>query len=241
MDQSQTQPMNTPGAAPEVSQTSAALPFSLRPDMTAEQAQARIHELQQDRDFGAKWLAKGNDSPEGRMMEALTLRALNQQQPAAKAEPTPTEKALAALEPPAKPEDYRLDNIRDPVTGFQVGLHGEQLPAETKALVDKTLFPAAHNLGLSQSDVSAVAMTVTKPMTWEQCEAYLHNVWKGEEFEKGLADFRLAMSNPQHRELLEQYEQLSNSGPLITSVVAAYRRRQAQQTQSVARKRPVSR
>src|SRR5208282_6403176 len=104
MDQSQTQPMNTPGAAPEVSQTSAALPFSLRPDMTAEQAQARIHELQQDRDFGAKWLAKGNDSPEGRMMEALTLRALNQKQPEAKVELSENDRALAALGAPPKPE-----------------------------------------------------------------------------------------------------------------------------------------
>ena len=221
MDQSQTQPMNT-GAAPEVSQ-----PYSIPAGMTEEHAKARLDELKQDKEWGARYLKGGKDSREGHELDALTRHALGQQQPEAKPEPTLPEKALAALGPPPKPEDYRLDNVRDPVTGFQVGLHGEQLPAETKALVDKTLFPAAHSLGLSQSDVSAMAMTVTKPMTWEQCEKYLHNVWKGEEFEKGLADFRAAMSNPEHRALLEQYEQLSNSGPLITAVVDAYRRRQA--------------
>src|SRR5208282_6671062 len=104
---------NTPGAAQEVSQAPPVLPLSLPPDMTAEQAQARIHELQTDKNFGARWLASGNDSPEGRMMEALTLRALNQQQPKAKVEPTPTERALAALGAPLKPEDYNLLDVRD--------------------------------------------------------------------------------------------------------------------------------
>ncbi len=201
-------------------------PYSIPEGMTPEAARERIEELKGDSDFGKRFLA--GDKRAANEFDALTRHAMGQQQPEVKAEPTDNEKALAALGPPAKPEDYRLDNIRDPVTGYQVGLHGEQLPAETKTLIDKTLFPAAHSLGLSQSDISAVAMTVTKPMTWEQCEAYLHNVWKGEEFEKGLADFRAAMSgNPQYRELLEQYEQLSNSGPLMTGIVAAYRRRQA--------------
>jgi hypothetical protein len=221
MDNSQvaSQPVNT-GAAPEVSR-----PFAIPEGMTFAEADTRAKELVADKNFGARLLA--GDKRAAAELDALQRHAMGQQRPEAKAEPTPSEKALAALGPPPKPEDYRLDNIRDPVTGFQVGLHGEQLPAETKALVDKTLFPAAHSLGLSQSDITAIAMTVTRPMTWEQCEAYLHGVWKGEEFEKGLADFRAAMNNPQHRELIEQYEQLSNSGPLIAGIVDAYRRQQA--------------
>jgi hypothetical protein len=47
-----------PAAAPEVTPP---LPFALPPDLTKEQAHQRIHELQQDKDFGARWLKTEND------------------------------------------------------------------------------------------------------------------------------------------------------------------------------------
>ncbi|MGO9605656.1 MAG: hypothetical protein ACLQAT_20100 [Candidatus Binataceae bacterium] len=214
------QPPATPATTPTSGTPEVSRPFAIPPDMTASDAAARLAELRQDKEWFGRWMKSGPDSREAREFDALTRHAVGQRQPeAAKVDPTPTERALEALGPPPKPSDYKLDNIRDPLTGLQLRLDGE-----SKTLVDKTLFPAAHALGLSQSDVAAIAMTVTKPMTYEQCDAYLHKVWPGEEFEKGAADFRAAMSNPQHRELLDQYEQLSNSGPLIAGIVAAYRR-----------------
>jgi len=75
-----------PAAAPEVTPP---LPFALPPDLTKEQAQQRIHELQQDKAFGARWLKNGNDSNERRVLDALQRRAMAAPKAAPKAEPDP--------------------------------------------------------------------------------------------------------------------------------------------------------
>jgi hypothetical protein len=152
-----------------------------------------------------------------------------------------SEKALAASGEPAKPEDYRLDNIHDAETGRLVTL--ESLDSETKTLVSKTLFPAAHALGLSQAEVTMSADCITHPMDEEKCETTLRRIWKGD-LEKGLEDFRAAVADPRLsqfklRELFETYpDTLGNNAALISSIVGAYRRRGM--ADKVARKRPVS-
>src|SRR6266851_9198870 len=83
------------GAPPSPEAPPAQQPFALPDGMTAEAAHQRIHELQQDREFGQRWLASGNDSPEGRLMDALQHRALNQQPAVATPELTDNDRAIA--------------------------------------------------------------------------------------------------------------------------------------------------
>src|SRR5208282_4392934 len=94
--------------APEVSQ-----PYSVPAGMTKEQAQARLAELKQDKGWGERWMKAGPSSREAREFDALTRHVVGAEQPKAKVEPTPTERALAGLEPPATPADYKSD-VRDP-------------------------------------------------------------------------------------------------------------------------------
>jgi hypothetical protein len=226
---------STPDAGPEVSQ-----PYSIPAGMTPEGAKARLNELKQDKDFSARLFKGGNQSREGREWDALIRHAAGAQPPEAKVEPTPSEKALAALGAPAKPEDYKLNDVRDPATGWPI-----RMDEETSTLVNGTLLPAAHALDLSQADVVMIADGVTRPMDEEKCDATLHRIW-GKDFEKGLEDFRAAVADPRLSQyklpaLFEAYpETLGNNPALIAGIVAAYRRRGLADKQSVARKRSVS-
>jgi len=187
--------------------------------MTAAQAEQRLVELRTDADWQQRWLA--GDARANTEFDALTRKAVGQQPPAPIAPRDEHGEALRALGAPAKPEDYRIDNVRGPDGGFV------QMDQATRTLATNELFPAAHTLDLSQSDIAMVASNVANPTTYEQCESVLHKLWPGEEFERGLADFRTALANqPKARALIEQYIELSNSPMLISAVVAAYRRRQ---------------
>lgn len=115
------------------------------------------------------------------------------------------------------PEAYRVED-----------LHGRPISMDDESgkVVKETLLPAAHSLGLSQGDVTSIAAAVQRPMTYEQCDGILKRVW-GKDFEKGLEDFRAAVSSPELGALLEAYpEQLGNNAALIMGVVSAFRRRQ---------------
>ena len=216
MDNPTSQPVNTPAAAPETQPVSA--PYSIPAGYTPEMARARLEELKSDREFGRLLLS--GDKRASTEFDALTRHAIGQQQPeAAKAEPTPTECALEALGPPPKPEDYRIDT-RDPVTGYPV-----KMDDATKTLVNGTLLPAAHSLGLSQSDLSLIGDYVVKPLDEARCEATLRRIW-GANYEARLQDFRKAVADPKVRALFEEYpDTLGNNPALISSIVAASRRR----------------
>src|SRR5208283_1421324 len=96
-------------------------------------------------------------------------------------------RARAGLEPPAEgPEAYRLEDLN----GRRI-----TMDAESEKTVHGSLLPAAHSLGLSQGDVTSIAAAVQRPMTYEQCDTMLKRVW-GKDFEKGLEDFRAAISTP---------------------------------------------
>ena len=208
---------NTPGAAPEVSQ-----PYSIPAGMTPEQAQARLDELKQDKEWGARWMKAGPSSREAREFDALTRHVVGAEQPKAKVELSENDRALAALGAPPQPADYNLLDVRDPKTGFLL-----RLDEANHTLVHGTMLPAAHALDLSQGDVNMIAANITKPSSWEDCEAALHRLW-GPDFDARLDDFRAAVTDPKHRALLEEFpEQLGNNPMVIASVVAAYRRRQA--------------
>lgn len=192
-------------------------PFALPADMTPAQAQARLEELRTDRDFGARFIA--GDKRAAAEFDLLTRRSIDMPAVEPKPEPSQEERAMAALEPPARPEDYRIEP-RDPDTGMVM-----KLDEETQALLKDSLLPAAHALGLSQHDIDMATMAVTKPMSWDQCDEFLHHLW-GRDYDARLNDFRAAVTDPKYRALLEKYpEVLGNSGPLIASTVAAYRRR----------------
>jgi len=207
----------TPQAAPGTPQALSAAPFSLPAELSPELARQRIIELQRDRDFGARWIANGNDGPEGRLMDALTRKSLGQQQPEAKVESTEEQRAIAGLGAPASPTDYTVETISG---------HPIRLDEANRTLIHGTLLPAAHALDLAQSDVTMIAANVMKATSFEECDAALHNLW-GPDFEKGLDDFRAAVTDPKLRALLEEHpETLGNNPMLITSIVAAYRRRQ---------------
>lgn len=217
----QPQPATQPTAgAPEVSR-----PFSLPADYTTEMAKARLDEVKTDGDWQKRFFA--GDKRTIAEFDALTRHALGQQQPEAKQPQSPTEAALAALGPPETPEGYRraLVNTRDPVTGRVVSLD-----SENQTLVDKTLFPAAHALGLALDDITMAADFVVRPMSAERCEQTLRNIWRGD-YEQGVQDFVAAMGavpEPIRELLTDQFEeQLGNNPALIASIVAAYRRRQA--------------
>jgi hypothetical protein len=182
-------------------------------------AQGRLAELKSDHDWQGKFFA--GDQRALSEFDALTRKAVGQQPPAPIAPRDEHAEALRALGAPAKPEDYRIDNVRGPDGGFV------QMDEATRTLAGNELFPAARSLDLSQADVAMVASNVANPTSYEQCEAVLHKLWPGDSFEAGLADFRAALSNqPKARALIEQYIELSNSPMLISAVVAAYRRRQ---------------
>src|SRR5216684_5361937 len=209
-----------PAGVPESPQApTTALPFALSETMTAAQAEQRLVELRTDEAWRARWIV--GDAPANTEFDALTRKAVGQQPPAPIAPRDENDEALRALGPPAKPEDYRLDNVRGSDGGFV------QMDQATRTLATNELFPAAHTLDLSQSDIAMVASNVANPTTYEQCESVLHKLWPGEEFERGLADFRTALANqPKARAVIEQYIELSNSPMLISAVVAAFRRRQ---------------
>jgi hypothetical protein len=197
------------------------LPFSLPADFSPEQAQARLAELKTDHDWQARWLA--GDVRANSEFDQLTRRAVNQPQPAPSPVPDENAQALAALGPPPNVKDYKID-VKDPTTGFPI-----RMDAENKALVDRTLLPAAITMGLSQGDVSMIGDIIVRPMDAERCEATLHNIWR-DEYEAGARDFVAAMAAaPAHvRELLtETYEeQLGNNPALIAGIVSAWRRKQ---------------
>jgi hypothetical protein len=212
-----TNPATAPSAgAPETQQ---AMPFSLPPDMTAVQAQGRLSELKTDSAWQQKFF--NGDKRALSEFDELTRRAVGQQPPAPIAPRDEHAEALRALGAPADISGYDLNNIRDAEGGF---LHMDEA---TRKLAATELFPAARGLDLSQSDVAMIASNVANPTSYEQCEAVLHKLWTGREFERGLADFGAALVNqPTARALIEQYESLSNSPMLISAVVAAFRRKQ---------------
>ncbi len=203
-----------PAGVPESPQ---GMPFSLPPEMTPEMAQGRLAELKSDTDWQTRWLA--GDERASTEFDQLTRRAVNQPQPAPPPVPDQNAEALKALGPPAKPEDYKID-VRDPVTGWPV-----RMDETVKTLVNGTLLPAAHSLGLSQSDLNMVSDYVMKPATYEACESVLHRMW-GSEFAARAADFAAAVT-PAQVELMEAYpDQLGSNPALIDAIVSAFRRRQ---------------
>jgi hypothetical protein len=200
---------------PEVSQS-----YTIPAGMTAEAAALRSRELIGDPDFAARLMKGGMDSKEGRELDALQRHTLNQAQPTPAAPINENQEALKGLGAPSEP--YDLSNVRIPDGGFL------RLDEATNKLAADELLPQARSLDLSQSDVAMIASTVANPVSYEQCESTLRRLWPGEEFERGLADFRTALANqPKARALVEAYpETLGNSPMLISSIVAAYRRRQ---------------
>src|SRR5216683_7712732 len=105
-----------PAGVPETPGAGAALPVSLPPEMTPELAQGRLAELKSDHDWQQRWLA--GDVRANSEFDALTRKAVGQQLPAPIAPRDEHGEALRALGAPAKPEDYRLDNVRGPDGGF---------------------------------------------------------------------------------------------------------------------------
>jgi hypothetical protein len=221
-------PQNTPvpatSGAPQAApspEAPSALPFALPADFSPEQAQARLAELKTDGDWQARWLA--GDKRASSEFDALTRKAVGQSQPAPPPVPDENAEALAALGPPPKPADYKLD-VKDPVSGFPL-----QIDAENKTLIDGVLLPAAHTMGLSQSDISMIGDIVVKPMDAERCEQTLRNIWR-DQYDQGLKDFWDAMAaQPRIRDLIldDRYVMtLQNNPALISSIVAAFRRKQ---------------
>ena len=203
----------TPGAP--------ALPFALPETMTAEMAQGRLAELKSDHDWQTRWLA--GDERASTEFDQLTRRAVNQRPATPTPVPDENAQALRALGAPAKPEDYRID-VRDPTTGWPV-----RIDAHEKAVIDAVLLPAAHTMGLSQSDISMIGDIVVKPMDAERCEQTLRNIWR-DDYEQGIKDlFDALAAQPQIRDLLldDRYEMtLQNNPALIASIVSAFRRKQ---------------
>ncbi len=189
--------------------------------MTAAQAEQRLVELRTDADWQARWLA--GDTRANTEFDALPRKAVGQQQPAPIATRDENDEALRALGPPATVKDYKID-IKDPVTGWPV-----QIDALERAVIDGVMLPAAYNLGLSQGDVAMIGDIIVRPMDAEKCEQTLRNIWRGH-FEQGVKDFVDAMAaQPRIRDLLldDRYEMtLQNNPALISSIVAAYRRKQ---------------
>ena len=187
--------------------------------LSIEQAQTKLDELKADPNFRDRLLKTwGKGSAEENIWNALIRRVAEKPPEQPTAEPTEAERARAGLEPPAEgPEAYRIED-----------LHGRpiSMDEESGKVVKETLLPAAHSLGLNQGDMTMIAAAVQRPMTYEQCEKTLKRVW-GKDFEKGLDDFRAAVSSPQLGALLETYpEQLGNNAALIMGVVNAFRLRQ---------------
>jgi hypothetical protein len=185
--------------------------------MTAAQAEQRLAELKSDNDWQQKFFV--GDKRALTEFDLLTRRAVGQQP----ATPAPVvdenQRALEALGPPAKAEDYRID-ARDPVTGWPV-----RMDEASKTLVNGTLLPAAHSLGLSQSDLNMVSDYVMKPASYEACESVLHRMW-GSEFAARAADFAAAVT-PAQVKLMEAYpDQLGSNPALIDAIVSAWRRKQ---------------
>lgn len=152
------------------------------------------------------------------MFEMLTRRISDLPVEKPKAETTEAQRAMAALEPPAAVEDYKLvDHGNRPI----------QLDAENEAVVRGELLPVGQRLGLSQGDIDGIALAVLRPMSFEDCDRFLRRTW-GNGFDQGLQDFRDAIAaDPQAREILTKFpEQIGNNGFLIARVVSAWRRRQ---------------
>ncbi len=154
-------------------------------------------------------------------MDALNKRALGMAPDKPAAPRDENAEAVRALGAPVDISGYDLSNIRGADGGF---VH---LDEPTRKLANGELLPEARALDLSSVDVALIAGNVTRPVSYEDCEAALHRLW-GESFEAGLNDFRLAMAgSPKARALLEQFpETLGNNPMLISAVVAAYRRQQ---------------
>jgi hypothetical protein len=185
-------------------------------------ARARIAELKRDEGWVARYMKGGSSSPGGIELDRLTRLAVGMQPLENTPEPSPTERALAGLGAPPRPADYKVD-VRDPVSGFPL-----KMDEQTSVLVKDTLLPTAHALDLSQSDVNLIVMGVEHPMDYARCEASLARMY-GKDIDAALDDFRAAVgTNAKVRELLEQYpETLGNNPAVISSIVAAYRRRGA--------------
>jgi hypothetical protein len=185
-------------------------------------AKARLDELKTDKEWLARWAT--GDKRTANEFDALTRHAMGQQQPAPAPMPDENAKALAALGPPAKPEDYKLDNVRDPVTGYPI-----KLDEANGALIHETLLPAAHSLGLSQSDITMIGDYIVKPMDEARCEKTLRSIWR-DDYEQGIQDFGAAMkSAPAYVRTLmlddERYvDTLQNNPALIAAIVSSYRR-----------------
>jgi len=191
-------------------------------DPSADVVKLRIAELKSDPAWVARYLKGGANSPEGQLLDRLSRMVVGAPAPEAKPDPTPEERALAALGRPETPGDYKIDP-RDPVSGFPL-----RMDAETHSLVTDTLLPAAHELDLSQTDVNMITMGIQKPMSEEQCGASLQRIW-GKDLDARLDDFRAAVANnPKVRGLLERFpETLGNNPAVIAGIVDGFRRRQA--------------
>src|SRR5579862_4426623 len=211
--------METPQTTPEV----VSAPFTIPEGMTAADAKVRLEELKHDREWGQRYIKGGTDSREAREFDALTRHATGAEQPKAEKPPTEQERAVAGLEPPAKPEDYKLDKIlRNP---FNNDVAVEPDPETTEALT-KTLLPAAHTYGLSQGDLELISYQVHRPIQDpDACEASLRNMFPGAKFDEAIDAFRKAV-RPEDIALFEKYpETLGNNSQLIASIVRAYWRR----------------
>ena len=194
-------------------------PISIPEGYTPEMARARLDELRTDSEWQQRWLA--GDKRATSEFDLLTRLAVGQKPAAPARELSDSEKAIAGLGAPADISGYNLDNIPSP-NGFV------RLDDATRTLANTELLPEAHALDLSTADVAMIASNVANPVTWEQCDESLHRLF-GANFEARMDDFRQAMAaNPKARALLERYpETLGNSPMLISSVVAAYRRKGA--------------
>jgi hypothetical protein len=122
------------------------------------------------------------------------------------------------MEVPSSPADYQLDP-RD-AAGWPV-----MIDDASNKVVNETLLPAAHSLGITQADLGGIVDDVSKhPQTYESCERTSRNAW-GANFDANLQSFREACADPKYAALFDQYESLSNSARLIVAITTAHQRR----------------
>jgi hypothetical protein len=212
----------TPQVAPNVSQPISA-PYSVPDGYTPEMAKGRLDELKQDKPWLERWLNGGPSSREAREFDALTRLAVGQQPATPAPAPDENQRAIAGLGAPAEISGYDLTNIHTPDGWLQ-------MDDATRTLANTELLPAAKALDLSNADVAMVVTMIANPVTlsYENCENTLHRLWPGDEFAAGINDFiKVRDGNPKLREMLDRYpETLGNNPALITSIVAAYRRKE---------------
>jgi hypothetical protein len=170
------QPVNTPGAGPEVSQ-----PYAIPEGMTPADAKARLDELKQDKDFVAglrKHVPFGGKSREQHEWDALIAHAAGAEKPSAprlQRDPsaaeldtrTPQERAAAV---PAEPSGYRLD--------YRLPGQGVDLTIPENAKLDTDIRGWLHAAGQTQQDAASLVDTLKidaakfAPMNDEQWQAH---------------------------------------------------------------------